>query len=101
MVCSFTQGTDLIRGSAGSKPTLYIQTLLLESGDRNKSTKEQRKIIFFCTTNKKINMLKEQIHKSQNMFCPYVSIFGCNGWAVQAKFLYTPESLAQEGISKM
>lgn len=46
-------------------------------------------------------MLKEQIHKSQNMFCPYVSIFGCNGWAVQAKFLYTPESLAQEGISKM
>lgn len=46
-------------------------------------------------------MLKEQIHKSQNMLCPYVSIFGCNGCRVRAKLLYTHESLAQEGISKM
>lgn len=58
---------------------MYIQTLLLESGDWNKSTEGQRKITFLCATNKKINMLKEQIHKSQILLCPYVSIFGSNG----------------------
>lgn len=54
VVCSFTQGTDLIWGGAESKSTMYIQTLLLESGDWNKSTEGQRKITFLCTTNKKL-----------------------------------------------